>query len=80
LLRPCLTTRRRRRSISCTGYWAHVWSKACRRAKDAELAALIAAGHGDVPLVQMKSRCGNCGSRRTEFVVGGSDMRPGIGL
>ena len=51
------------RSISRTGYRVHVWSKACRRAKDAELAALIAAGHGNVPLVQMKWRCGNCGSR-----------------
>ena len=42
------------RSISRTGYRVHVWSKACHCTKDAELAALIAAGHGDVPLVQMK--------------------------
>ena len=68
------------RSISRTGYRVHVWSKACRRAKDAELAALIAAGHGDAPLVQMKWRCGNCSSRLTEFVVGGSHMRLGSGL
>jgi hypothetical protein len=47
-----------------------------RHAKDADLAALIAAGRGDVPLVQMKWRCGNCGSRLTEFIVGGSHMRP----
>jgi hypothetical protein len=53
-----------------------VWCKACRHAKDADLAALITTGRGDVPLVQMKWRCGNCGSRLTEFIVGGSHMRP----
>jgi hypothetical protein len=54
----------------------HVWCKSCRHAKDADLAALIPAGRGDVPLVQMKWRCGNCGSRLTEFIVGGSHMQP----
>jgi hypothetical protein len=67
------------RSI-CIGYRVHVWCKSCRHAKDANLAALIDAGCGDVPLVQMKWRCGNCGSRLTEFIVGGSHMRPGSGL
>jgi hypothetical protein len=38
------------------------------------------SGKGDVPLVQMKWRCGNCGSRLTEFIVGGSHMRPVSGL
>jgi hypothetical protein len=32
---------------------------------------------GDVPLVQMKWRCGNCGTRLTEFIVGGSHRRAG---
>jgi hypothetical protein len=32
----------------------HVWCKACRHAKTADLAALIAAGHGDVPLVRLR--------------------------
>jgi hypothetical protein len=64
------------RSISRTGYRVHVWCKACRHAKDADLAALIEAGRGDVPLVRPHWRCGNCGSRLTEFVVGGSHMRP----
>jgi hypothetical protein len=50
--------------------------KTSHHAKDADLAALVAAGHGDVPLVQMKWCCGNCGSRMTEFIVGGSHMRP----
>jgi hypothetical protein len=49
------------RSISRTAYRVRVWCKSCRHAKDADLAALIATGRGDVPLVQMKWRCGNCG-------------------
>ena len=53
-LRPCLTTCRRRARSPARATGCTFWSKACRRAKDAELAALIAAGHGDVPLVQMK--------------------------
>jgi hypothetical protein len=63
------------RSISRTGYRVHVWCKACRRAKDADLAALVDAGKGDVPLVRPRWRCRNCGSRLTEFVVGGSHIR-----
>jgi hypothetical protein len=50
-------------------------SRAATR-RDADLAALIVAGRGDVPLVQMKWRCGNCRSRLTEFIVVGSHMRP----
>jgi hypothetical protein len=65
-------------SISRTAYRVHVWCKACRHAKDADLAALIAGG--DVPLIRLRWRCGNCGSRLTEFVVGGSHMRPSSGL
>jgi hypothetical protein len=64
------------RSISRTGYRVHVWCKSCRHAKDADLAALIDAGRGDMPSGQMKWRCSNCGSRLTEFIVGGSHMRP----
>ena len=47
-----------------------------RHAQDADLAALTAAGQGGVPLVRLRWRCGNCGSRLTEFIVGGSHMRP----
>ena len=43
------------RSISRTGYRVHVWRKACRHAKDADLATLLAADHGDVPLVPLKA-------------------------
>jgi hypothetical protein len=65
------------RSMARTGFRVHVWCKSCRHAKDADLPALIADGRGDVPLVQMRWRYGNCGSRLTEFIVGGSHMRPG---
>jgi hypothetical protein len=65
------------RPTSRLRYRWHVWCKACRHATDADLAALVADGRGDVPLVQMKWRCGNCCSRLTEFIVGGSLMRPG---
>jgi hypothetical protein len=45
------------RSISrTTGYRVHIWCKSCRHAKDADVAELIAAGRGDVPLVKMKWR------------------------
>ncbi len=37
--------------------------------EDADLHALIDAGRGDVPLVGMRFRCANCGSRLTDFVV-----------
>jgi hypothetical protein len=65
-----VTTCRRPRSISHTGYRAHVWCKACRHAKDADLTAPTAAFNGDVPLVQMRRRSGNCGLRLPEFIVG----------
>jgi hypothetical protein len=59
------------RSISRAGFRVHVWCKSCHHAKDADLAALISAGRGDVPLVKMRWRCANCASRLTEFVVTG---------
>jgi hypothetical protein len=60
------------RSTLRAGFWVHVWCKSCHHAKDADLAALIAGGRGDVPLVQMRWRCGNCGSRLTDSVETGS--------
>jgi hypothetical protein len=39
---------------------------------DADLAALIAAGRGDV-LVQLRWRCASCGSRLTDSVVMAKD-------
>ena len=40
-------------SISRTGYLVHVRCKACRHAKGTDLAALVDAGAGDMPWVQM---------------------------
>jgi hypothetical protein len=63
-------------SISRTSYLVHVRCNVCRHAKATDLAALVDAGAGDMPWVQMKWRCDNCGSRLTEFILGGSHMRP----
>jgi hypothetical protein len=46
-----------------------VWCKACRHRRDADLKALVDAGKGDVPLVELRFRCSNCGSGLTDFVV-----------
>jgi hypothetical protein len=46
-----------------------VWCKACRHRRDADLQALVDAGHGDVSLVELRFRCSNCGSGLTDFVV-----------
>jgi hypothetical protein len=46
-----------------------VWCKACRRQRDADLQALVDAGRGDVPLVEMRFRCANFGTSLTDFVV-----------
>jgi hypothetical protein len=34
-----------------------VWCKACRRQREADLQALVGAGHGDVPLIKLRFRC-----------------------
>jgi hypothetical protein len=43
----------------------------CRHQADADLRRLVEAGRGDVPLIRMHWRCGNCGSRLIEFIVVG---------
>ena len=50
-----------------------VWCKACRHRRDADLQALIDAGRGDVPLIKLRFRCSNCGSRLTR--LGGERRR-----
>jgi hypothetical protein len=50
-----------------------VWCKACRHRADADLPALIDAGHGDTPLAHLRFRCAECGSRLTDFVVMSKD-------
>jgi hypothetical protein len=45
-----------------------VWCKSCHRQAPADLEALIAAGKGDVPLINLRWLCSNCGSRLTDWV------------
>ncbi len=45
-----------------------VWCKSCRHQRRADLQALVNAGRGDVPLIHLRFRCSNCGSRLTDFV------------
>jgi hypothetical protein len=53
---------------------AGCYPPSCPTAADTEdLAALIAAGCGDVPLVQLRYRCAHCRSGRTDFVVVSKD-------
>ena len=44
----------------------------CQHAVEADQPALIAAGRGDVPVVDLRFRCGACGSRNTGVIVSGS--------
>jgi len=42
-----------------------------------EVQRLVDAGRGDVPLIELRWRCANCGSRLTDFVCTG---RSAIGV
>jgi hypothetical protein len=54
-----------------------VWCKACRHQADADLEKLVADGRGDVPLIHLRYRCSNCGSRLTDWVCASKyDGRP----
>ena len=53
-----------------------VWCKACRRQWELSGADIVVMGKGDVPLVNLKWRCTNCGWHLTGSVVFGSHMRP----
>ena len=46
-----------------------VWCKACHHQAPANLQALIDGGRGDLPLIKLRFRRTNCGSRRTDSVV-----------
>lgn len=46
-----------------------VWCKGCRHQANADLQRLIDAGRGDVPLIRLRFRCGQCSSRLTDYVV-----------
>jgi hypothetical protein len=51
----------------------HLSCRACQRQRDADLQALVDAGRGDVPLVELRWRCGECHSARIDAVVMSKD-------
>ena len=58
-----------------------VWCKGgCQHQAPADLQALVDAGRGDVPLMQLRFRCGNCGSRRTDWAATAKETGPRMGL
>ena len=54
------------------GHDLAVMCNACQRAVEADQPALIAAGRGDVPVVELRFRCGACGSCNCSVVVSAS--------
>jgi hypothetical protein len=64
-------------SYGNSGWRLTVWCKACRYQTGIEFPALVKAGKGNVPLVNLRFRCTNCRSLLTGFVVSGSHMQPG---
>ena len=55
--------------------YAHVlvFCNSCRHQADADLQEIIDAGRGDVPLTELRFRCSQCGTVRTDFVVTSRD-------
>ena len=53
-----------------------VWCKACRHQIELEFRKIVDLGKGDVPVVKLRFRCENCGSRLTDCVVSGSHLGP----
>ena len=51
-----------------------VFCKSCRHQADADQQALVNAGRGDVSLTQLRFRCSQCGTHRTDFVVTSKDV------
>jgi hypothetical protein len=43
--------------------------RSCLRSRNADLQALVDAGNGDVPLVQLRFRCSYCGHRNVDVLV-----------
>jgi hypothetical protein len=50
-----------------------VFCNSCRHQADGDLQAIIDAGRGDVPLTELRFRCSQCGTDRTDFVVTSRD-------
>jgi hypothetical protein len=51
----------------------HLSCRACQRQRDADLQTLVDTGHGDVALVELRWRCGECGSSRIDMVCMSKD-------
>jgi len=58
------------------GHVLHVICNGCQHSVKADQPALIAAGRGDVPVIELRFRCGACGSRNTSVIVSGSRIGP----
>jgi hypothetical protein len=50
-----------------------VFCRSCRQRADANLQAIVESGRGDVPLTELRFRCSQCGTDRTDFVVPSRD-------
>ncbi len=50
----------------------NVVCNACQHVAEVDVPALIAAGRGDVPLIELRFVCGACGGRNTSIVVSGA--------
>ena len=53
-----------------------IWCKACRHQREIGFQTIIDQGRGEVPVVQLRFRCENCGSRLTDAAVSGSHLLP----
>ena len=54
------------------GHVVWVVCNGCQHAIEPDQRVLIAGGRGDVPVVNLRFRCGACGSRNTSVIVSGS--------
>ena len=50
-----------------------VFCNSCRHQADADLDAIVESGRGDVALTELRFRCSQCGTDRTDFVVTSRD-------
>jgi hypothetical protein len=59
------------------GLCIRVWRKAgCLHQLDVDPQTLIDLGHGNRPLTDLRYRCKNCGSKRTDWVVAAKRTAP----
>jgi transposase-like protein len=50
-----------------------VFCNSCRHQADADLQKIVESGRGDVSLTELRFRCSQCGTDRTDFVVTSRD-------